>query len=708
MKKLTILFAALCATMMAWGATTVTKTVDQVATMHGWTDATAYQSFTLDDVISVTAKTSSDKTCTFPNGYYTSSKWYMYQGDSNGEFTISAAAEYIIKTIKITYSPQNSGILSFKSGFGIAAADQIASGSSITIDKQSATLYVGCTAASSSSTNINARITQFTVTYELVEQSLIEEFRDPVGDTLWNHSTAATTKLGTYGEWEMEGIRHTNPSNDMDKLKTKNTPGVGIGWVANPYMQTTAEGGVKALSFLWNQGATAKETDKTEKITVTVGDKTKDDTFTGTTTTNRPADRTFMFSPEVKSNATLRLEGVNGNRIVVGPITIVPYLRYTYTETQEVKIGLGTFDCSLQIDNTDGEGTITYSSDNTDVVSFANPAEPEATLVGVGEATITATWSEGASTSFKLKVITLPIPVVTFPDLTDNKKTVNLDAVPFTETISVKVNDEEVSEPTITYESSNTEYATVDNNGEVTIIGEGATTITAKVAACQTYAAAEASYVLTISGSLLPETKTAAIAEINAAADAAKAAIDDASTYEAAKATQDQYKGEIDVTVSGAIYNINNATSKGAIDEELLQAKTDINQIKNEALARIIKINELAQAKAEAVAEIQAAGEGIQNTQMRRWIDAAIEDIQGVGTTTIEEVDRIKGEILDALRFFKDGKAEGLEEGKAAGKAEALGTMGEPCTGCTAVEVTDGTTTVTLYNPTKVSYIKQE
>lgn len=60
---------------------------------------------------------------------------------------------------------------------------------------------------------------------------------------------------------------------------------------------------------------------------------------------------------------------------------------------------------------------------------------------------------------------------------------------------------------------------------------------------------------------------------------------------------------------------------------------------------------------------------------------------------------------------FAEGKAEGKAAGKAEGKAEAkkelLGDMGEPCTGCTAVEVTDGTTTVTLYKPTNVSYIKK-
>ena len=46
-------------------------------------------------------------------------------------------------------------------------------------------------------------------------------------------------------------------------------------------------------------------------------------------------------------------------------------------------------------------------------------------------------------------------------------------------------------------------------------------------------------------------------------------------------------------------------------------------------------------------------------------------------------------------------------EGKAAGKAELLGDMATPCTDCTAVEVTDGTTTVTLYKPTNVGYIKK-
>ena len=109
--------------------------------------------------------------------------------------------------------------------------------------------------------------------------------------------------------------------------------------------------------------------------------------------------------------------------------------------------------------------------------------------------------------------------------------------------------------------------------------------------------------------------------------------------------------------------------------------------------------NELEDAKAAAIAEIETAGVGIQNAEMNNWINGAITDINAAGTDTKEKVDNIKTQILSMIQLFQDGKAEG--------KAEVLGAMGEECTGCTAVEVTDGTTTVTLYNPTNVGYIKK-
>lgn len=63
------------------------------------------------------------------------------------------------------------------------------------------------------------------------------------------------------------------------------------------------------------------------------------------------------------------------------------------------------------------------------------------------------------------------------------------------------------------------------------------------------------------------------------------------------------------------------------------------------------------------------------------------------------QVNERKQAAIDKLTFVVNNYA--------AGKAEVLGAMAEPCTNCTAVEVSDGTTTVTLYNATNVGYIKK-
>ncbi len=55
-----------------------------------------------------------------------------------------------------------------------------------------------------------------------------------------------------------------------------------------------------------------------------------------------------------------------------------------------------------------------------------------------------------------------------------------------------------VSDGEITYKSSNPEVATVDNSGNITAIAAGTTTITASVAATDTYATGFASYTLTV------------------------------------------------------------------------------------------------------------------------------------------------------------------------------------------------------------------
>ncbi len=144
---------------------------------------------------------------------------------------------------------------------------------------------------------------------------------------------------------------------------------------------------------------------------------------------------------------------------------------------------------------------------------------------------------------------------------------------------------------------------------------------------------------------------------------------------------------------------------KDVTDEDILtiasQAKTAINAASTEETVNSIKTFTLT--KINALVLIQTARQGIQNEEINSWIDGAFNDIKNGGPDATPGIDEIREKIMAIIKSVQIGK----EEGKAEAKAELLGDMGEPCTGCTAVEVTDGTTTVTLYNPTNVSYIKK-
>ena len=111
----------------------------------------------------------------------------------------------------------------------------------------------------------------------------------------------------------------------------------------------------------------------------------------------------------------------------------------------------------------------------------------------------------------------------------------------------------------------------------------------------------------------------------------------------------------------------------------------------------IISLTELDQAKENALDAILTARQGIQNTEINMMINDAVNKINSA--TKEEQIKDAKLDAMTVIGLFQNGKNEAKEE--------LLGDMAEPCTGCTAVEVTDGTTTVTLYNATNVGYIKK-
>ncbi|MCQ2348587.1 MAG: hypothetical protein MJZ65_05290 [Paludibacteraceae bacterium] len=160
------------------------------------------------------------------------------------------------------------------------------------------------------------------------------------------------------------------------------------------------------------------------------------------------------------------------------------------------------------------------------------------------------------------------------------------------------------------------------------------------------------------------------------------------------------WANELDDAKTAAVEEIELAIL-GVTDTDILgvatAAKTEVGEATTEEVVNSIKT--FALTKINALFLIQTARQGIQNTEINQWIDGAFNDILRGGPDAKPGIDEIREKIMTVITSVQIGKEEG--------QAEALGTMGTPCTGCTAVEVTDGTTTVILYKPTNVGYIKK-
>ena len=146
-----------------------------------------------------------------------------------------------------------------------------------------------------------------------------------------------------------------------------------------------------------------------------------------------------------------------------------------------------------------GNGTVKYTSSNVNVATV-NASTGEVTLVGQGEATITATVTDSALYTYKTNTATYTI-IVTAPKLAAS--------ITFAETSVTKgIGDSAFTNPitntgdgAVKYTSSNVNVAKVnESTGEVTIIAEGTAKITATVAdsSLYTYATKTAVYTLTV------------------------------------------------------------------------------------------------------------------------------------------------------------------------------------------------------------------
>ena len=139
--------------------------------------------------------------------------------------------------------------------------------------------------------------------------------------------------------------------------------------------------------------------------------------------------------------------------------------------------------------------SVSYSSSDTGVATISS--DGTVTLVSAGSTTITA--SSQATSVYEAASVSYALTVV------KNTGTISWSADACTVKIGSENSFPTLSNPgnqAITYASSNPGVATIDASGEVTLVAEGETTITATAAASDAYDAGSASYTLTVEGNL--------------------------------------------------------------------------------------------------------------------------------------------------------------------------------------------------------------
>lgn len=156
------------------------------------------------------------------------------------------------------------------------------------------------------------------------------------------------------------------------------------------------------------------------------------------------------------------------------PITITT--KYSEVEsvavspkTNNLEVG-ATRDLTAAVTPNTAKQSVSWSSSNTDVATMSNGT---VTAVSPGTATITATSTEKSDVTDTATVnVTQPVTGVTI-----SPKTATLE-IDETQQLTATVAPSNASNKNVSYQSSNTEVATVNASGLVTAIAEGIATIT--------------------------------------------------------------------------------------------------------------------------------------------------------------------------------------------------------------------------------------
>ena len=364
---------------------TASVNISTYATANSWSNDTKYESVIVDSKI--TASASSNGTNTgkyFTNG----NNWRFYQSD-NGQLTITATEGCTIKTVKITYSVDKTGVLTY-------GGSNTVSGSEITVNASSATFGVGNTA---SATNGQVRITAISVTYTTTTEGP-DEITYSAYTTLCDECTpseelvlvanALTADLDINGK---ATITFTATGGNGGAITYAANPNSGVSW-ENGVATFTQKGNYQITASQEKNGDSCPTVSNTLNVTITA--------IPYLYFTTEPADP-IVFDP-VECGGHTRLEDKKSVSVqaynLEAAVTVTVTGDYKIARTSSAT--LNEYTTSLTLRNNITDGKINGDDDVIYILSFPPAGSSEST-----EGTLTFKTTNGNTLPVNLSTPTI-------------------------------------------------------------------------------------------------------------------------------------------------------------------------------------------------------------------------------------------------------------------------------------------------------------
>ena len=169
-------------------AAEVTVKISDYATANGWKDATQYKTLKMDDNVSITVAGGSNTGKYYTNG----NNWRMYQNESP-KITLTATNGNLLKTVKFTYTVNNTGILVD------ASKAQVKSGTVYTFADE-VTTYTFGVGNTGTAANGQVRFSEITVVYDVPTPSNPDAVKYTVTAKVNDPAMGTVTGAGEYEE----------------------------------------------------------------------------------------------------------------------------------------------------------------------------------------------------------------------------------------------------------------------------------------------------------------------------------------------------------------------------------------------------------------------------------------------------------------------------------------------------------------------------